>query len=524
MSLMNKMDDLANHGLIGGGSNGSGGIGRHMLIYRSHVGNATSTAPTITLRYYQSIFPGEGFYNIKVVDITTGEVVTGKPVIANDDTIELSTSNGKPLLYNGIYQVMIPERALKDKRGIDLIGNYSYNFQVIGENTTVSIISPDMTIEEIQKILDELTDEEGNINNVVISVPAGRLDIGDGLVYPNGLVLVGNNTIIESTSENKEAVLRPAKPGHCKLTMTGFSLPKGSIIGEWLDLTDVSVGFKIIDTADPYELNANASIQIRRCHVGRLTLKNYSNDVYILESAIHSMTLTDDTDYNTIHGNHIYIEDSMFNTNSTWGEPVDSCQYVIEAGSMSVRGTSFTNIGFILDGVEYESEFYNCNITIDTDMDFISRGNHYVNGEEIPYTTSSVKLLASSVIGSEITAVNVISISGESTPDVILLNNTFKDVNEVIGYHKDNLTQYYNSETPVLYFGNNSISTLGKVINADKGCFQRISLMFIGNSVLGNFSLPNNYFKGMINCNIMDTCTVSMTDILTLNDNITMKG
>lgn len=492
MSLQ-PLNDLYNHGF---GNGGGSGIGRHMLMYRSHHGSEATTYPIIILKYYQSIIAGPNFDDITVVNAVTGEVIVGKPELVGDDSIKMVTSNGRPLEYGETYQVNIPDGALYDKRKLPLSGGYFYSFTVDIDHSIIYSITEDMTGEDINTLINTVSGNK-------FKLPYGvEINVGNTPIkYPNGLVIYGKGSITSNVGIN---VFEPEVPGKCKLTLEDVNV-NGPLIGEWLDLRKCTINS--LTVSQQYDLAEDADIVLEYTGVTKnFDLTGYSEGNVVCS---HS-TISPNKDGKVIFcGENIRLR--YVN--------IDSALVIFDSIDVDIYISNFEDTKFDITDIagmfhiQQSSIISNDSIIIRTD----SEKSIFIDSEV------RVENCTISITTTDSDTGDVIVIDGKTLPSVSLHDCIINGARNVVSYTKSDLTEYENIKDPLLIMANNVIDD-ANLVYADTAVTIYIGVQILNNNTRAILTLPSAYFRGMVNSNLVLDNKLTMRPDLMVRNNVILGG
>lgn len=502
--MLSKLNDLYNHG-VGSGKNG--GIGRHMLMYRSHQGRSTSNFPTISLQYYQDIYAGDNFNKIAVIDTVTDEIVTKTPVIVNEDTIQLVTATGRPLEYGRTYTVSIPAGAVNDKRKTSLMGLYTYDFTVDINKGIIYVVNADMSAADITTLLNQVADENSGSKNIIVKFPSKPIVISEPIMYPNNTTIIGANLVFDKTVNTLDiTVLAPQDPGLCKLTLDHCVID-GTVVGENLNIMNSNI-FSIMDSKD-YVVDEDAVIRVSDSVVAHLTMLSYTTDVIINNSKLC---------YNGEVNGGLYLSGANVR--------IADCDIISDSGAMiianefSIMYSDITTTKpFDISNVIGSTKIIGCDVN--GYGPFIYRGAAYNN----VFTESNVTITECNMTGVDVDANDniLIDMGGDTLPDVYIRNNIVSGIDDICYYRKETEEDFLNEYTPVMCITGNIIPELS-FVRVDDGMYQVIDIQINYNNTRSELTLPSNYFRGMVNANIAIDNKLTSTPDLLVRDNLLGRG
>lgn len=139
------------------GGSDSGGVGKTIVISRSHEGEAAPLTSPLQIGYYQELAKGTGFNNISLKE-------DGKPVavtrsIVDRDKVQLDDFY---LAADTQYDVDIPAMALKDRLGNVLKGVYRYSFTTESFQA-IFIVTPEATKPAFDAVIAKINRDGGTI-------------------------------------------------------------------------------------------------------------------------------------------------------------------------------------------------------------------------------------------------------------------------------------------------------------------------------------------------------------------------
>lgn len=139
------------------GGSDSGGVGKTMVISRSHEGEAAPLTSPLQIGYYQELAKGTGFNNISLKE-------DGKPIavtrsIVDRDKVQLDDFY---LAADTQYDVDIPAMALKDRLGNVLKGVYRYSFTTESFQA-IFIVTPEATRPAFDAVIAKINRDGGTI-------------------------------------------------------------------------------------------------------------------------------------------------------------------------------------------------------------------------------------------------------------------------------------------------------------------------------------------------------------------------